>query len=75
MEAITMINLIEKHNAVVNFLNEIDDVKIPMEACIRLMPLSMKLSTLGLELTREARAMGIEAKCNMQSGHITVYTK
>lgn len=66
----TMEDIISKHNAVVTFIGGLDDVKIPMEALLRLMPLADRMSALGLALTQEARAMGLDVKCNMQSGEI-----
>ena len=67
----TMLNLIKKHNDVVEFIDN-SDIKISAEELIRLMPLSCKISSLGLALTHEAREMGIDAKCCMQSGRITI---
>lgn len=69
-----MLKLIEKHNDMVKFIGTLD-VKIPMEALIRLMPLACKMSSLGLALTHEAREMGIDAKCCMQSGKISIYSE
>lgn len=71
----TLLNIIGKHNEAVSFINSLDDVKIPVDALIRLMPLSCKHVNLGLALTQEARSMGIDAKCCMQSGKITVHGK
>lgn len=71
----TMLDIIGKHNESVDFINTLDDVKIPMDALMRLMPLSCKHANLGLALTHEARSMGIDAKCCMQSGKIMVYGK
>ena len=69
----TMLDIISKHNEVVGFIETLVDVKIPMDTLMRLMPLAGKNSSLGLALTQEARTMGIDAKCCMQSGKITVY--
>lgn len=69
----TLLDIISKHNESMDFINTLDDVKIPIEALMRLMPLSCKHASLGLALTHEARSMGIDAKCCMQSGKITVY--
>lgn len=68
-----MLKLIKKHNDVVQFIETLDDIKVSAEVIMKLMPMSCKISSLGLALTHEAREMGIDAKCNMQSGEITVY--
>lgn len=68
-----MLDIIQKHNASVEFLNTLGDVKVPVEAVMRLMPLATHHARLGLALTQEAREMGVNAKCCMQSGKITVY--
>lgn len=73
MKKEAMLNLIKKHNDAVLFINTLEDVKIPVESLMRLMPLSSKFASLGLALTHEAREIGIDAKCCMQSGEITVY--
>ena len=70
----TMLNLIKKHNDIVNFISTLD-FKIPVEVVLRLMPLADKMSSLGLALTHEAREIGIDAKCCMQSGKISVYSE
>ena len=67
-----MLNLIDKHNDTVNFIGTLD-FKVPAEVVFRLMPLANKMSSLGLALTHEAREMGIDAKCCMQSGKISIY--
>jgi len=69
----TLLDLIAKHNAAVTFFSTLDDVVIPLTALLRMMPLADKQTALGRALTKEAREMGIDAKCNMQSGEITVY--
>lgn len=73
MEKTTMMDIINKHNAVIEFVGSLDDVKIPMDALMRLMPMACKQASLGLAITHEAREMGIDAKCDMQSGKISVY--
>jgi len=73
MKKEAMMEIIAKHNDMVKFIDTLDDVKISLECLLRLMPLATKMSALGLELTHEAREMGINAKCNMQSGEISVY--
>ena len=67
-----MLNLIDKHNDTVNFIGTLD-FKVPAEVVFRLMPLANKMYSLGLALTHEAREMGIDAKCCMQSGKISIY--
>ena len=69
-----MLNLIEKHNDTVNFINTLD-FKVPAEVVFRLMPLACKMASLGLALTHEAREIGIDAKCCMQSGKISIYSE
>ena len=67
-----MLEIIQRHNDVVSFMDTLDDSKIPAEAIFRLMPLASKMSKLGLALTHEARKMDIDAKCCMQSGKIKI---
>ena len=67
-----MLNLINKHNDTVNFISTLD-FKVPVEVVFRLMPLADKMARSGLALTHEAREMGIDAKCDMQSGEISIY--
>ena len=69
-----MLNLIEKHNDTVDFIGTLD-FKVPVEVVFRLMPLANKMSSLGLALTHEAREIGIDAKCCMQSGKISIYSE
>jgi len=69
-----MMNLIEKHNDTVNFISTLD-FRVPVEVVFRLMPLAGKMSSLGLALTHEAREIGIDAKCCMQSGKISIYSE
>lgn len=66
-----MLNIINKHNEMVKFIDTLEDVKIPVEVVMRLMPLASKMASLGLAITHEAREMGIDVKCCMQSGRIT----
>jgi hypothetical protein len=68
-----MLNLIKKHNDVVQFIGTLGDVKVSAEVVMRLMPMSRKIASLGLALTHEAREIGIDAKCCMQSGEISIY--
>ena len=65
-----MINIINRQNEMVKFISTLNDEKIPAEALLRLMPLSCKMADLGLAITHEAREMGIDVKCCMQSGEI-----
>jgi len=74
MTTISMLDIISKHNDVVGFINTLEDVKVPAEVIMRLMPLASKMASLGLALTHEARAMGIDAKCCMQSGKVSINT-
>lgn len=69
-----MLKLIEKHNDTVDFISTLD-LKVPVEVVFRLMPLANKMSSLGLALTHEARDIGIDAKCCMQSGKISIYSE
>lgn len=71
----TMLDLIKKHNDVVLFIETLDDVKVHAGVLIRLMPMSSKIASLGLALTHEAREMGIDAKCCMQSGKISIISE
>lgn len=69
-----MLNLIKKHNDTVDFISTLD-FKVPVEVVFRLMPLANKMSSLGSALTHEAREIGIDAKCCMQSGKISIYSE
>lgn len=69
-----MLNLIQKHNDTVDFIGTLD-FKVPVEVVLKLMPLACKMSSLGLALTHEAREIGIDAKCCMQSGQISIYSE
>lgn len=69
-----MLNLIQKHNDTVDFIGTLD-FKVPVEVVLKLMPLACKMSSLGLALTHEAREIGIDAKCCMQSGKISIYSQ
>ena len=69
-----MLNLIQKHNDTVDFIGTLD-FEVPAEVVLRLMPLACKMSSLGLALTHEARKMGIDTKCCMQSGKISIYSE
>lgn len=66
-----MLNIINKHNEMVKFIDTLEDVKVPVEVVMQLMPLASKMASLGLAITHEAREMGIDVKCCMQSGKIT----
>ena len=65
-----MIQIIRRHNDTVLFLKSLDSVVIPAEAVLKIMPLSVKMASLGLAITHEARELGINVKCCMQSGEI-----
>lgn len=67
----TILNIINKHNEMVKFIDTLEDVKVPVEVVMQLMPLASKMASLGLAITHEAREMGIDVKCCMQSGKIT----
>ena len=69
-----LLNLIKKHNDTVDFISTLD-FKVPVEVVLRLMPLAGKMSSLGLALTHEAREIGIDAKCCMQSGKVSIYSE
>ena len=69
-----MLNLIQKHNDTVDFIGTLD-FKVPVEVVLKLMPLACKMSSLGLAITHEAREIGIDAKCCMQSGQISIYSE
>ena len=69
-----MLNLIQKHNDTVDFIGTLD-FKVPVEVVLKLMPLACKMSSLSLALTHEAREIGIDAKCCMQSGKICIYSE
>ncbi len=66
-----LMQIIEGHNAVVETLGKCD-IPVPEGKMFRAMEIWHKLACEGADITRMARKYGIDAKCNMQSGEITV---
>ena len=67
-----LLALIDRHNAVVDALSECD-LPVPEGKVFRAMEIWHKLACEGYNITRMAREAGIDAKCDMQAGRITVY--
>lgn len=67
-----LLALIERHNAVVDALSGCE-LPVPEGKMFSVMTIWHKLACEGAEITHMAREAGIDAKCNMQSGEITVY--
>lgn len=68
-----LLKIIDSHNAVVKILGECD-IPVPEGKMFRAMELWHKLACEGADITHLARENGIDAKCNMQSGMITVHS-
>ena len=64
--------IINKHNKIIEAIESLD-LKLSLGDFLRFQSISCAISSEGLEITQLARANGIDAKCNMQSGLITVY--
>ena len=67
-----LLTLINSQNAVVKALED-SDLPIPENRLFVAMGIWHKLACEGADVTHLARENGIDAKCNMQSGRITVY--
>lgn len=67
-----LLSLIERHNATVAALNR-SELPVPGDKMFRAMEIWHKLACEGSDITIMARENGIDAKCNMQTGQITVY--
>lgn len=67
-----LLALIDRHNAVVDALSECD-LPVPEGKVFRAMEIWHKLACEGYDITHMAREAGIDAKCDMQAGRITVY--
>ena len=67
-----LLALIERHNAVVDALSGCD-LPVPEGKVFRAMEVWHKLACEGYDITHMAREAGIDAKCDMQAGRITVY--
>ena len=64
--------MIDRHNAVVKALED-SQLPVPEGKMFSAMTIWHKLACEGADITRLARASGIDAKCDMQAGRITVY--
>ena len=67
-----LMKLIDSHNAVVKAMED-SDLPIPENKLFVAMGIWHRLACEGADVTHLARENGIDAKCNMQSGRITVY--
>lgn len=67
-----ILSLIDRHNATVKALGDCE-LPVPEEKLFSAMTIWHKLACEGSDITHMAREAGIDAKCNMQSGEITVY--
>ena len=63
---------IKRHNDVIAALNN-SELPVPEGKMFRAMTIWHKLACEGSDITGLARDNGIDAKCNMQTGEITVY--
>lgn len=70
-KAEAILKIIDSHNAVVKILSKCD-IPVPEGKMFRAMELWHKLACEGADITHLARENDIDAKCNMQSGMITV---
>lgn len=67
-----ILEIIEKHNKVITTIESLD-IEVSLADLLKLQSVSSALSGEGLAITHFARENGINAKCNMQSGLISVY--
>lgn len=67
-----IVEIIKRHNKVATYF-EGYETKIDMGMFFKLAGLSNCISSEALEIVKLARENGIDAKCNMQSGFITIY--
>jgi len=64
--------LIDRHNAVVKAIENCD-VKISAADLLKMMKISLAISNEAAEIVSQARAAGLNAKYNAQSGEILLY--
>ena len=64
--------MINSHNAVVDALSACD-IPVPEGKLFLAMGIWHKLACEGADITHLARENGLDAKCDMQAGQITVY--
>jgi len=70
----TMLDIIDKHNAVLALIATETTGLHTAPSVLLLQPqLISKMKALSFVLTRGARQTGIDAKCNIQSGEITMH--
>lgn len=67
-----ILTLINSHNAVAKALED-SQLPVPEGKMFSAMTVWHKLACEGQDITILARANGIDAKCDMQAGRITVY--
>ncbi len=67
-----LLKLIDRHNAVVDALAA-SDLPVPKGKLFMAMGIWYKLACEGADITQLARKNGVDAKCDMQAGRITVY--
>lgn len=66
-----ILKIIDSHNEVITILSKCD-IPVPGEKVFRAMEIWHKLACEGANITHLARENGINAKCDMQAGWITV---
>ncbi len=66
-----LMQIIKRHNATVEILGKCD-IPVPKGKTLLAMEIWHRLACEGADITDMARKYGIDAKCNMQSGEITV---
>ena len=67
-----LLTLINSHNALVKALED-SQLPVPEKSLFSAMTIWHKLACEGADITHLARENGIDAKCDMQAGRITVY--
>lgn len=67
-----ILEIINKHNKVIETIEGLN-IEVSLADLLKFQSVSSAISGEGLAITHYARENGIDAKCNMQSGLITVY--
>ena len=68
-----VLNIIDRHNKVVKEMDRHGSVKIDVPTMFALMEVNHAFTCEAGEIVKLARALGIDAKYNAQTGYITVY--
>ena len=69
----SLLELIRRNNEVVRTVNKHGDIQIGVDALFPMMEINCAFAREALQIVTIARSLGIDAKCNMQSGEITIY--